>query len=324
MKKHLLILATLIVGAFSAKAQIINAGFESWQTDALVSTAMDPNGGNGSTGWWDFNFFNDATFFGSPATPVSVFRNSDTVYSGKYSALVESVVLNSTASADLKTYGFAYPDTAGLLMTGNINIGISGSTVKEGEPFKSRITNFPFYYQYYPNGVDTAYCEVVLSHFSGGKRNVLGAGMLKIMKTTSWTMGSVPIFYDSASGNPDTIVVVYDASTIYHKGIPKPGSKLYLDNADTVTGIRELNAPAIQINVYPNPASTEVNFVITGNDMAQRADIYDITGKKINTYSIMNNLAAISTVNYAPGLYFYQVYDKSGALMKTGKFSVSR
>jgi hypothetical protein len=325
MKKHLLILATLIVGAFSAKAQIISAtqdNFEVWTANAYsAGSAPDPNSGIGNAGWWEFNILSNSTFLGG--SPISVTEGTTTPSpaGGDY-AIITTVALTTTSWGYVKAYGI--PDTMGMLLTGVLSASPSPS-IKTGVPYKLRLSQLNFYYKYAPNGVDTASCSIVVSHFSGGKRNILGAGVVQYTSTvSSWTMGTVNMFYDSATGNPDTIFVVFSSSGLGKASKPKVGSVFMVDGVSEVTGINELHAPATQINVYPNPASTEVNFAITGNDMAQHADIYDITGKKINTYSIMNNLAAISTVNYAPGLYFYQVYDKSGALMKTGKFSVSR
>ncbi len=62
MKKLLqfISLAITLVFTNTLKAQLINPGFETWTNDFLVPTAMNPNGGNGSTGWWDYNYFNSS------------------------------------------------------------------------------------------------------------------------------------------------------------------------------------------------------------------------------------------------------------------------
>ncbi|HTB05484.1 MAG TPA: T9SS type A sorting domain-containing protein [Bacteroidia bacterium] len=326
MKKHLLIVALFCLGAIASKAQstLINPGFETWTNDAVATGTMDPNTGTGTTGWWDFNFFNNTTFFGTPQNPVTVFRNSDTVHSGTYSALIESGVYNTSTYSTIKSLGANYPDTLGILISGNVNASFSGIAVKLGEPFSNRITSYTFNYQYYPHIKDTASCSVVLSHFSGGKRNTLGAGYIKMTAVNTWTLGTVPIFYDSTTGNPDTIFIVYNACSTLRSSIPQPGSKLYLDDAGVVLGIDNINAPTVNVNVYPNPASTEVNFQVTSPaTQVTRADIYDITGQKVNSYDVRNNFLTMSTQGYASGLYFYQLYDKDGVMVKSGKFSIA-
>jgi|SRR6185312_9975748 len=315
MKKYLLALATLVIGAVSSNAQLINSGFETWTKNTYTTTtAYDPNNGVGTSGWWDFNILNNS-FLGS--APISVTRDSVTVHSGKYSAKVTTVVLGSSWTY-VKSYGV--PDTMGYIITGNINVVGLSATVKTGIPFTQRISQFQFFYQYMPNGVDSAYCAVSLTRTIGGKRNVLGGGFFyTATAASSWTPGSVTIFWDSAA-TPDTINIVFSSSG---RSKAKPGSILYVDDA-SVVGINEVSAPAENINVYPNPASTEVNFAITSTEQAARADIFDITGKKMNSYTLNNNLGSFSTSGYANGLYFYQVYSKQGSLMKTGKFSILR
>ena len=83
MKNSLLCLTALaLVFTMNVNAQLINPGFETWSNDMLVPSAMNPNTGNGTTGWWDYNFFNYSLLGGSP---ISVTRCTDTVRTGSYS-----------------------------------------------------------------------------------------------------------------------------------------------------------------------------------------------------------------------------------------------
>jgi hypothetical protein len=317
MKKHLLIAASLFVAAISSNAQIINPNFDTWSTDAFATNAKDPNSGNGSTGWWDFNMLNWSLIGGSP---VSVFQDSTTTYNGaKYSAKIVTVPLTSTSWGYIKKYGV--PDTMGIVMTANITASTAVS-VKTGEPWNNRLTQFSFYYQYTPNGVDTASCSVVVSSTTGAVRTTIGAGELKISAATStWTLGTVNMTY--LNGNmPDTILIQFSSSSLLSK--PKVGSTLLVDGVSTVDGVNELHAASASVNVYPDPASTEVNLSVSSTDMANYANIYDITGKKLSSFEVRNNFATVNTSAFAPGLYIYQLYDKSGSLMKTGKFSVAK
>jgi hypothetical protein len=324
MKKHLLALS---IGALAftfntAKAQLISSSaddFEVWSADPLNSAAMDPNGGTGQIGWQCLNILS-GSFAGS--SPVSVFQENSTVKSGAHSCKITSVVLTSTSYSYVKS--FIPHDTVGIVVGGEISLPL---TIKLGVPFTKRLASYQmkFWYQYTPamNGSipDTGFCSIVLSHFSGGKRNILGAGKVMLNSATSWTLDSVPMVYDSLSGNPDTALVFFSSSSFYK---PVPGSALYIDAESVVAGVGEVHSTSASVNVYPNPAKSEVNFSITCNDMASRADIYDITGQKVNSYEVKNNMASFNTTSYAPGLYFYQLYDKAGTMMKIGKFSVTR
>ncbi len=127
--------------------------------------------------------------------------------------------------------------------------------------------------------------------------------------------------YDSLTGNPDTALVFFSSSSLY---APVPGSILYIDGESVVAGMGDIHSTTASVTVYPNPASSVINFSIISNDIATTADIYDITGQKVNSYEVRNNMASINTSSYASGLYFYKLFDKSGNMMKIGKFSVTR
>lgn len=324
MKKNLLILATAVLAfTFTAKAQFISAAaddFEVWSADPLNSAAMDPNSGVGSPGWQCLNILSNAFTGGSP---VSCFQESTIVHSGSYSCKVVSVALQSASYAYVKA--FLPHDTAGIVAVGEITTTPT-LAMKLGVAYTKRITVAPkFWYQYMPQTgagkPDTAFCTITLSHFSGGKRNILGAGYVQMNAASSWTLDSIPIQYDSLTGNPDTVQVFFSSSSLY---APVPGSILYLDGVSAVTGINNLIAPSVSVNVFPNPATTVVNFNISGTDLATQADIYDITGQKIHSYQFKNSLSSVNTSGYSTGLYFYKLYDKSGTELKVGKFIVSK
>lgn len=323
MKKNLLILATAVLAFnFSVKAQFISPSaddFEVWSTDIANSSAMDPNSGAGSIGWQSLNILS-GSFTGS--SPVSCYQETSNVHSGSYSCKLTSVVLTSTSYGYVK--GFLPHDTAGIVAVGELTISPS-LALKLGVPHTQRITEAPkFWYQYMPQTgagkPDTAFCTITLSHYSGGKRNILGGGYVQMKAASAWTLDSVPIVYDSLSGNPDSVQVFFSSSSLY---APVPGSTLYLDGVSAVTGINNLTAPTASVNVFPNPATTEVNISVS-NGIATQADIYDITGQKIHSYQLKNSLSSISTSTYNPGLYFYKLYDRNGNELKMGKFTVTR
>ncbi len=126
MKKLLHIFYSLIILSITSTlcAQIINPGFETWTNDAIVPTAMNPNSGNATSGWWDFNYFN-SSFLGS--SPVSVTRCTDTVHTGSYSARIQTKVYTPTSWNYYNAWGtpfigHPYNDTLGILFNGNVNV----------------------------------------------------------------------------------------------------------------------------------------------------------------------------------------------------------
>src|SRR5580692_3326372 len=113
MKKILLSLSALaFLTVTTVKAQIIpNLGFEQWTKNTFSKdSAADPNGGNGTEGWWEFNVTSSG-FIGS--SPLTVFKDSvnPAPFSGKYCAKIVSNAMTTTTYGLVKGYGFNYPDT---------------------------------------------------------------------------------------------------------------------------------------------------------------------------------------------------------------------
>ncbi len=83
------------------------------------------------------------------------------------------------------------------------------------------------------------------------------------------------------------------------------------------------NAPlVINLNVFPNPSNSEVNFVTESPD-AKNVLIYDITGKLIDKQIISEKRLKLSVSDYNAGLYIYSVTNKNNQTLKTGKLTVN-
>ncbi len=80
------------------------------------------------------------------------------------------------------------------------------------------------------------------------------------------------------------------------------------------------------IQCYPNPATTSINFetsnLIEKNNLV--LTIYNFIGKKVDEVKINSNKVTISLENYFRGLYVYQLKDKQGQLIESGKFQVTK
>jgi len=77
------------------------------------------------------------------------------------------------------------------------------------------------------------------------------------------------------------------------------------------------------IKLYPNPASTNINFDFQKNfDANSTFLIYNFMGKRVFEYknsSLHNNLNLSS---FYRGVYIYQLRDKYNAIIESGKFQV--
>ncbi len=299
---------TILVSVHTVSAQIINPGFETWTNDAIVPTAMNPNSGNATSGWWDFNYFN-SSFLGS--SPISVTRCSDTVRTGSYSARIQTRVYSTTSwnyynSWGIPFIGHAYDDTLGILFNGNVNVNTQ--KYYPGTPFVQKITQLKFYYQYKPTGNDTAICRVALVN----QRNLIAGGVFKTNVATGasgWQQATINLTYINTL-TPDTIWVLMSSSSLDKN--PKAGSILWVDDMSVTlpTGVNELMSAENEIEIFPNP-STGV-FTIHSqalNSEEQYIEVYNMLGAKIHT-SAKSKLSAytVDLSHHSKGIYFVRVY----------------
>ena len=86
-------------------------------------------------------------------------------------------------------------------------------------------------------------------------------------------------------------------------------------------GINEYSSGAE--NVYPNPAQNEINFVADAANQ-KSVQIFDITGRLVDSFLITENVSTLNTSAYANGLYTYSILGKDNSIISRGKFSISK
>ena len=90
-------------------------------------------------------------------------------------------------------------------------------------------------------------------------------------------------------------------------------STVGVDNIEAISGI----------NVFPNPATNEINFEISLTD-AKEVAIIDATGKLVKKVSINKELTTVNVSQLTNGLYIYQVYNTNGDRIYVDKFSITK
>lgn len=79
------------------------------------------------------------------------------------------------------------------------------------------------------------------------------------------------------------------------------------------------------VKCYPNPATSFVNFDVDNTQInkGNSIQVYSFSGKKLFE-SQLNALRTTLTFNenFFRGIYVYQLKDKSGKIIETGKFQV--
>ena len=93
-----------------------------------------------------------------------------------------------------------------------------------------------------------------------------------------------------------------------------------VNDVSITTGIDETKET--HFNVYPNPASSVINFELnTDNATVQ---LMDVTGKTLKTVLANTNKFSISLSNLANGIYFYSVTDVEGNTIAANRFVVAK
>lgn len=79
------------------------------------------------------------------------------------------------------------------------------------------------------------------------------------------------------------------------------------------------------VQFYPNPATSIINFEFPSNfDKSANLvlDIFSFMGKKMQELPVNTNKITISLDSYYRGIYIFQVRDKNGDIIESGKFQV--
>jgi len=93
---------------------------------------------------------------------------------------------------------------------------------------------------------------------------------------------------------------------------------------DYVTAsINDVQKTSIDLNVFPNPSYSFVNFNTTSLE-ATKIIAYDLTGKMVVTELVEFGKAKMNVQTLSNGLYLYTIIGKNNQVLITGKFNVSK
>lgn len=77
------------------------------------------------------------------------------------------------------------------------------------------------------------------------------------------------------------------------------------------------------VKAYPNPASSKIYFEIQrNNDKVYEIIVFNFLGKKVDHLKSVSGRTELNLENYYSGLYIFQLRERGGALLETGKFNV--
>lgn len=85
-----------------------------------------------------------------------------------------------------------------------------------------------------------------------------------------------------------------------------------------------VNQPKL-IRYYPNPAINDINFeFVKGYDKTYSLEIYNFIGKKLLSVKALVPKMNVQLEGFYRGVYIYQIHDRSGKIIESGKFQVVR
>ncbi|HUQ96723.1 MAG TPA: T9SS type A sorting domain-containing protein [Chitinophagaceae bacterium] len=79
------------------------------------------------------------------------------------------------------------------------------------------------------------------------------------------------------------------------------------------------------VRLYPNPATSFVNVDLgSALNKGYSLQVYSFLGRKMHEVTNISQRVTLSLSEYNRGVYIYQLRDRSGKLVETGKFQVSK
>ena len=95
-------------------------------------------------------------------------------------------------------------------------------------------------------------------------------------------------------------------------------------NAQTLRTAEPVPAQPI-IRLFPNPATTYIQFEVTGAIRGAGLYIYNgVMGKKMLAVNNVSGQLRINLNDYPRGLYVYHLLNASGQILEVGKFQVAK
>jgi len=296
MKKLNTVMVLLCFSIISMAQTIPNYEFQEWITEGDYENPE----------YWSTS--NNPILSSIGVIPVS---KSIDAFVGDYSARLET--------KDVALLGLQIP---GIITLAQINIVVSppSYSISGGLALQENVSKLTGMYKY--EGVEGDSATVIIYNFKhdeGSDFDTIGFGVTYLQDASLWTSFTVNMQYVN-SHVPDTFNVVFMSSSSpdFTTGA---GSVLRVDNIEieTNTGIINLNANMINVEVYPNPTTDYVQFETAEVEDGRMINIYDLGGNLMSTNSFSSLKTSINISNLPSAQYTYCVI-KNNSIQNRGSF----
>ena len=78
------------------------------------------------------------------------------------------------------------------------------------------------------------------------------------------------------------------------------------------------------VRFYPNPATSVINFDLQKGQKGYTLQIYNFLGRKMFEQGNISDHISVNLTDFTRGVYIYQLADKTGRIVESGKFQVSK
>ncbi|MEO8146354.1 MAG: T9SS type A sorting domain-containing protein [Bacteroidia bacterium] len=253
----------LSLNVITAKAQIPNCGFENLNADNTISN------------WGNIYLFAIIIDSNGVSHPDSI------VFDNQFYAPTNDSHSGSWAMEMRNAYDFtANEGIAGSVSADTDSVFMGWSSFQMIE-VQSPPTNMSFYYKYFPVNNDSAVARLlVLDSWA----NQIGEAIIVVSGTVSnYTSATTPVVY-SAPGVAAYVVMNFNNFYTSMPGVNQPGlgTRFLVDDLSInwTTGINEVSTNDGMFNIYPNPASNQLN-IKTNYNKEIHYNIYNMYGQLV-------------------------------------------
>ncbi|MCD6064760.1 MAG: hypothetical protein K0R82_2671 [Flavipsychrobacter sp.] len=315
--KTLFTLLSFLAITTVANAQNLQGTLETWQ-NYMVGFPIPTTQLEKPAGWHG----SDSLVFqlGPLVSPGTTFEKqlfrTTTAHGGAYAALLANRYQGSTLGV-----------LPALMTNAIINIDMSTMdfTVSGGTPVTMRIDTVKAWVRYLPRGTDMGVMTaqaVRTGAGAGGADSVVGEGFVDITANNNYYEIVAALSYPN-NLTPNALQVSFAGSSDF--AAATDSTELFVDDVSAVgtVGVKMQLFTKPVIEVYPNPATAQVYITNTTKE-AVTWELYSMNGAKVLDGITVKGKTEADVSAVATGSYIYQVKNKGGDIVQTGKLDVVR